>query len=50
MKKNGSILIFVLFMLAVSSLLALLIVEYVKNILNNSSIYYKFEKSYYLAY
>ena len=50
MRKSWSILIFVLFMMIVTSLLALLITQYIRNILNYSSNYYKFEKSYYLAY
>ncbi len=50
MKKKCSILIFVLFMMIVTSLFAILIAIFLKNILNRWTILYKFEKAYYLAY
>jgi phage-related holin len=50
MRKNASILIFVLFMMIVVSLYAILIAIFVKNIINRSGIFHRFEKTYYLAY
>jgi len=50
MKKNWSILIFVLFILIITSLFSLLVFRYLKNILLRSSTFYKFEKTYWLSF
>lgn len=50
MKKRWSILILVLFILIVTSLFSLLIFRYLKNIIIRSSIFYKFEKTYWLSF
>lgn len=50
MSKKGSILIMVLFILFLSSFAWLLIVKYVKNIMEYSSEFYKYYKAYYIAY
>ena len=50
MKKiQGNILFIVMFILLLSSLISLLIVNYVRQIFTSSSLFYDYYQSYYLA-
>ena len=48
-KYKGNILFIVMFMLLLSSLIGLLIVNYVRQIFASSSLFYDYYQSYYLA-